>query len=76
MNLQFASQDIFHFPGDLSASDRYFYDDVITQPATLHKGKLLVPDGEGFGITLAETKLSQYGQPKERIYSRKRSAKE
>jgi O-succinylbenzoate synthase len=42
----------------------------------LHKGKLLVPDGEGFGITLAETKLSQYGQPKERIYSRKGSAKE
>lgn len=76
MNLQFASQDIFHFPGDLSASDRYFYDDVITQPATLHEGKLLVPDGKGFGITLAETKLSQYGQPKECIYSRKRSAKE
>ncbi|MGM0097255.1 O-succinylbenzoate synthase [Enterococcus sp. DIV1083b] len=71
MNLQFASQDIFHFPGDLSASDRYFYDDVITQPATLHEGKLLVPDGKGFGITLAETKLSQYGQPIECIYSRK-----
>ena len=35
LNLQFASQAPFHFPGDLSASDRYFYDDIVTEPAKI-----------------------------------------
>jgi O-succinylbenzoate synthase len=60
LNLQFASQDIFHLPGDISASDRYFYDDIITEPAVMEAGFLKVPDGLGAGFTLENTKVASY----------------
>lgn len=38
----------FTLPGDLSASDRYFADDI-TEPLPLVDGQLLVPTGPGIG---------------------------
>ena len=62
MNLQFASQAGFDFPGDLSAADRYYFDDIVEQPAVIENGCLAVPRGKGFGVSLAEEKLIKYGE--------------
>lgn len=61
LNLQFASQKTFTFPGDISASDRYFYEDIITEPFELEQGQLHVPDGFGIGIELNQAMLNKYG---------------
>lgn len=40
-------------PADLSASDRYFAEDVVEDPATLDAdGRLAVPRGPGIGVTV------------------------
>lgn len=62
LNLQFASQKIFNFPGDLSASDRYYYEDVITTPFELEKGRMTVPNGLGIGVTLSKEMLAKLGE--------------
>ena len=49
VNVALASLDGFTEPGDLSASDRYFADDL-TEPFTLEDGCLRVPDGPGIGV--------------------------
>ena len=50
-NLALASLPGFTLPGDLSASDRYFARDVITQPFTLAlDGTMAVPTGPGLGV--------------------------
>ena len=50
-NLALASLPGFTLPGDLSASDRYFTRDVITEPFTLAAdGTMAVPIGPGLGV--------------------------
>jgi O-succinylbenzoate synthase len=50
-NLALASLPGFTLPGDLSASDRYFARDVITDPFTLAlDGTMAVPTGPGLGV--------------------------
>ena len=49
-NVALASLPGFTLPGDLSASDRY-YDPDLTEPFTLHDGRLEVPAGPGLGVT-------------------------
>ncbi|EOL50624.1 o-succinylbenzoate synthase [Enterococcus caccae] len=61
LNLQFASQKIFTFPGDISASDRYYHEDIITEPFEIQNGEIIVPDGVGIGVSLAQEKLLKYG---------------
>lgn len=61
LNLQFASQKIFTFPGDISASDRYYYEDIITEPFEIRKREINVPDGLGIGVLLAQETLLKYG---------------
>ncbi|OJG91339.1 O-succinylbenzoate synthase [Enterococcus silesiacus] len=61
LNLQFASQKIFTFPGDISASDRYYHEDIITDPFEIQNGELIVPDGLGIGVSLSQEKLVKYG---------------
>ncbi len=53
-NLALASLPGFTLPGDISASDRYFSEDI-TAPFVLHDGKIAVPDGPGLGV---EVRLS------------------
>ena len=37
-------------PGDTSASDRYYRQDVTTQPFVLEDGHVRVPTGPGLGV--------------------------
>jgi O-succinylbenzoate synthase len=53
-----ASLPGFTVPGDLSASDRYFADDV-TEPFGLDRGRLSVPVGAGLGVTPRPERLAQ-----------------
>ncbi|MGX7245429.1 o-succinylbenzoate synthase [Enterococcus quebecensis] len=69
LNLQFASQKIFTFPGDISASDRYYYEDIITDPFEIHNGKISVPDELGIGVSLSGEILAKYSTY-ETIYSK------
>jgi o-succinylbenzoate synthase len=48
-NLALAALPGFTLPGDTSASDRYFHEDV-TAPFVLHEGRLRVPTGPGLGV--------------------------
>ena len=49
-NVALAALPGFTLPGDLSASDRYFHQDI-TEPFVLVDGCLRVPTGPGLGVT-------------------------
>ena len=67
LNLQFASQPIFTFPGDISGSDRYYYEDVVKQPAEVHQGKINVPNRTGLGVELDWDVIERNTQFSEKI---------
>jgi len=52
-NLALASLPGFTLPGDISASDRYYAEDI-TEPFTLVDGQISVPQGPGIGVTVRE----------------------
>jgi O-succinylbenzoate synthase len=56
----------FTVPGDLSASDRYFEDDV-TEPFVLTGGQLTCPTGPGIGVTPLPDRLAQCTLARERL---------
>lgn len=64
MNLHFASQDCFTFPGDLSAFDRYFHDDIVEPKARITNGLLMIPGQSGIGVTWQEKQLLKYAYDK------------
>ena len=49
-NVALAALPNFTLPGDTSASDRYYHEDI-TAPFVLQRGQLHVPDGPGIGVT-------------------------
>jgi O-succinylbenzoate synthase len=49
-NVALAALPNFTLPGDTSASDRYYAQDV-TEPFVLRDGRLAVPQGPGLGVT-------------------------
>jgi len=49
-NVALAALPNFTLPGDTSASDRYFGEDI-TEPFVLYDGRLRVPEGPGIGVT-------------------------
>jgi o-succinylbenzoate synthase len=49
-NLALASLPGFTLPGDTSASDRFYREDI-TEPFVLEGGQLAVPQGPGIGVT-------------------------
>lgn len=57
-NVALAALPGFTLPGDTSASDRYFAEDLIEEPFVLgsgdHAGQLAVPTGAGIGVTVRE----------------------
>lgn len=61
LNLAFASQEGFNFPGDISASTRYFKEDIINETFELENGRLSVPKENGLGVTLNKAMLEKYG---------------
>jgi O-succinylbenzoate synthase len=52
-NVALAALPGFSLPGDTSASDRYFAEDL-TEPFVLRDGRLDVPTGAGSGVTVRE----------------------
>ncbi len=59
----------FTVPGDLSASDRYFAEDI-TEPFELEDGRLPVPDGPGLGVTPRPDALARFTVARERLVPR------
>ncbi len=49
-NVALAALPNFTLPGDTSASDRYYAQDI-TEPFVLRDGRLEVPQGPGLGVT-------------------------
>ncbi|MCP2032037.1 O-succinylbenzoate synthase [Okibacterium sp. HSC-33S16] len=58
MNVALAALPGFTLPGDTSASDRYYREDL-TEPFVLSKGRLAVPTGPGSGITVRTDLVQQ-----------------
>jgi len=57
-NVALASLPGFTLPGDISASDRYYAEDLIDPPFTLNPDSTLtVPKGPGIGVTVNEERL-------------------
>jgi len=57
-NVAMASQANFLLPGDISASDRYWKEDLIDPPFRLEAdGTLAVPTGPGIGVAVVEERL-------------------
>lgn len=53
-NIALAACPWFTAPGDISASDKYFTEDVIESPARLEEGHLRVPSAPGLGVEVRE----------------------
>lgn len=52
MNVALASLPNFTLPGDVSASDRFWARDIVTEPIRLEDGWVSIPPGSGSGITI------------------------
>lgn len=60
-NLHLSTLPNFQWPGDTSASDRYFAKDLIDPPFRLNgDGTLTVPEGPGIGVQPDAARLRQY----------------
>ncbi len=59
-NIALASLPNFTLPGDLSASDRYFHEDVIDPPVTLNADSTItVPTSPGLGFTVQVDRIAR-----------------
>ncbi len=60
-NLALASLPNFILPADLSASARYFHEDLIDPPVTLNPGgTITVPNEPGLGFRVLEDRVNRY----------------
>ncbi len=67
-NLALAGLPGFTLPGDTSASDRYFRQDLITDPFTLAAdGTIAVPTGPGLGVRPDPRRLGEVTLSRERV---------
>lgn len=69
VNLAVATLPGITFANDLSASDRFFQEDIITPPITLNKNQVLVPNRPGLGFAInwpivAKPIVAKYAQAK------------
>lgn len=59
-NLALASLPGFTLPGDLSASERYYFEDIVQDPVTLNPDSTItVPTGPGLGIDIEPAALER-----------------
>lgn len=65
-NLALASLPGFRLPGDISATDRYFREDI-TPPFVLRDGKIAVPTGPGIGVEVLRPVLDTLTQHAEML---------
>jgi len=69
-NIALATLPGFTLPGDISASERYYAEDVVDPPVKVTpQGTLRVPEGPGIGYTVAERKLTNYCVRREFVLS-------
>ena len=60
-NVHLASLDVFTLPADLSASDRYYREDLVDPPFVLGHGSTLeVPRGPGIGVEVRESVIRRF----------------
>ena len=60
-NLALASLPNFRLPSDLSASDRYYHEDLIDPPVALNNdGTVSVPTSAGLGVTVRLDRIDKY----------------
>lgn len=67
-NLALAGKEMFTFPGDISATDRYFESDILTTNFVLENGELRIPNGTGIGVELRKD-LANFVQSEGAIYN-------
>jgi O-succinylbenzoate synthase len=59
-NLALASLPGFSLPGDISATERYYFEDITNQTFTLNPGSTIdVPDAPGLGVTINQAALEK-----------------
>ncbi len=59
-NIALSTLDGFNLPGDVSASARYFEEDIIEPPVIVSpKGMITVPDGPGIGFEVKEDMINR-----------------
>ncbi len=65
-NVAMATLPNFSLPGDISASDRYFSEDIVNPPFRLNPdGTITVPTGTGIGVEVDEDRLESLTARKE-----------
>ncbi|HUX07508.1 MAG TPA: o-succinylbenzoate synthase [Acidobacteriota bacterium] len=71
LNIHLASLENFTIPGDISASDRYWEEDIIDPPVVLEPGgRISVPQGPGIGHELKPRLIEKLTEAHE-IFDRK-----
>jgi O-succinylbenzoate synthase len=59
-NIALSSLQNFSLPGDVSASARYWTEDIIEPEVTVSaKGEIVVPDGVGSGFTVRRDRIDK-----------------
>jgi len=66
-NVALASLPGFTLPGDTSASDRFYLQDVVTAPVVLEDGQVRVPTGPGLGVEVDRDVLTSLTVSVERL---------
>jgi O-succinylbenzoate synthase len=67
-NLALASLPGFVLPGDISASDRYYVEDITLERFLLNSDSTIdVPSGPGLGVTIDTAALEKYSLAKLRL---------
>ena len=59
-NIALCSQSGFSIPGDISGSDKYFKEDLVTPPIRAIRGTVHVPDAAGLGYTPVEERIRKH----------------
>lgn len=60
-NIHLTALPGFTLPGDTSASDRYYHEDIVDEPAVLNSdGTLSVPGRPGIGVDVLPDRLAKY----------------
>ncbi len=68
-NLALASLPGFTLPGDISATERYYFEDITDQTFALNPDSTIdVPDGPGLGVTINKAALDKVTQSKKTVH--------
>lgn len=59
-NAALAALPGFTMPGDISGSDRFYQEDIVTEPIRMHDGVVDVPTGPGIGVEVDPETLARF----------------